>query len=38
MGDKHQYVAVLHFEGRVYPELLYFDEEHTPDFIKKAIK
>ncbi|WML50065.1 DUF6449 domain-containing protein [Neobacillus sp. PS3-34] len=32
------YVAVFNYKGSNYPEVLYFDDEHAPNFIKKHFK
>lgn len=37
-GYKHEFVAVIHYERGSYPEVLQFDEEHTPEFIKNHFK
>ncbi|SEN22135.1 ABC-2 type transport system permease protein [Mesobacillus persicus] len=37
-GRTHKYIVVLRFEQDNYTDILYLDEEHTPEFIKNHFK
>ena len=33
-----EYVALFYYKQNKYPELFYFDQEHAPNFVKKALE